>query len=67
MNEYNCVPSTITVSPCPAGTAPVITVTTEGADFDRYPNVFDHLAIQDILILILFLFSLFSGFNAGKK
>jgi hypothetical protein len=67
MNEYKCLPSPITVPPCPSGTAPVIEIEVNGSDFVRDESSFSHVAQQDLIVFLALVFSLFIGFLAGKK
>lgn len=65
MAEIQCVPSQVSVSPCPSGMAPIVTIETED-QISRYPSHFDHIATQDLIVFIALLVSLFVGFVAGK-
>lgn len=67
MTTYNCIPAAQTVPPCPAGTAPDVTVVESTQAADRYEGHFDHIPVQDILVGVAMVLCLVLGVSAGRR
>lgn len=67
MASYNCVPAAQTVSPCPAGTAPDITVVESTEAVERYEGHFDHIPLQDVEVGIAMIVCMLLGVMAGRR
>lgn len=67
MSTYNCIPSAQTVTPCPAGTAPDVTVIVSTEAVERYAGHFDHIPIQDVLVGVSMTLCLLLGLMSGRR
>lgn len=67
MATYKCIPSTTTVPPCPAGTAPSETYVSSASEPEFYGGSFTHLPIQDVLVCIAMILALILGVMAGRR
>lgn len=67
MASYNCIPAAQTVSPCPAGTAPDITVVESTEAVERYAGHFDHIPLQDVLVGISMVVCMLLGIMSGRR
>lgn len=67
MAQYTCIPSGKTVPPCPSGTAPdTISVTSADAP-EYYSGNFDHIPVQDLVVLLLLVVCFLFGIGMGRK
>ena len=67
MAQYTCIPSAKTVPPCPSGTAPD-TVTVDSADTpEYYAGNFDHIPVQDLMVLFVLVVCFLFGIGMGRK
>ena len=67
MASYNCIPAAQTVAPCPAGTAPDITVVESTEAVERYAGHFDHIPLQDVLVGISMVVCMLLGIMSGRR
>lgn len=66
MADYTCVPAARTVSPCPTGTAPQVALTS-AEPVTPYPALFDHIAVQDVMVGLAMAMSLLLGIGNGRR
>jgi len=63
---YSCVPSPVTVSPCPTGTAPTVEVVSVDPA-TPYAGKFDFLPLQDVLVAGVLALAFLLGLGVGRR